>query len=106
MKQRFGHSHDSDSPHQVHDYIIFKSHEETLMMRYNENKEMVMKQVEKLLPRLHLYGQWSLDVMQNGNDFWLIDMALAENSAFYECVPKKLRRPSKENWLPREEKRK
>lgn len=39
--------------------------------------------------------------MQNGEDFWFIDMALAENSAFYECVPECLRKPVEENWLPK-----
>ena len=48
-----------------------------------------------------LSGQWSIDIMQNGEDFWLIDMALAENSAYYsEAVPKALRHPSEENWIP------
>jgi hypothetical protein len=40
--------------------------------------------------------------MQNGNDFWLIDMALAENSAFYrECVPADKRCPTEEDWIPK-----
>ena len=26
MKQRFGHEEDSDSPHQIHDYIIYQAH--------------------------------------------------------------------------------
>lgn len=39
--------------------------------------------------------------MQSGDTLWLIDMALAENSAFYdETVPRELRAPSEENWLP------
>lgn len=100
MKNRFGHSSDSDSPHQMHDYVIYQAHEETLMQRYHENKDSVVKNVEAMLPNLKLEGQWSMDIMQNGNDFWIIDMALAENSTFYECVPKPLRRPGIENWMP------
>lgn len=39
--------------------------------------------------------------MQDGEDLWLIDMALAENSAFYrETVPAALMRPSEEHWMP------
>ena len=39
--------------------------------------------------------------MQNGDDFWLIDMALAENSFGYDlCVNRKDRHPTEENWLP------
>ena len=44
-------------------------------------------------------GQWSIDIMQVGNEFYLIDMALAENSFYYDRVPKELRNPTPENWL-------
>ena len=101
MKKRFGHEDDAHTPHQMHDYVIYKMHEETLMKRYHDNKDLVLKQVESLIQNLNLTGQWSLDIMQNGNDFYLIDMALAENSAFYECVPHHLRKPTKEDWVPR-----
>ena len=100
MKQRFGHEEDADSPHQLHDYVIYSAHEKVLMERYEANIERVLKNVKDILSDIPLTGQWSLDIMQNGEDFWLIDMALAENSAFYECVPEHLRNPSKENWLP------
>lgn len=101
MKQRFGHEADADSPHQMHDYVVYKAHEETLMQRYQENKDSVLAQIQNILPELNLKGQWSVDVMQNGDDFWIIDMALAEMSTFYDCVPKELRSPSKEDWMPR-----
>ncbi len=101
MKQRFGHEEDADNPHQMHDYVIYKMHEETLMKRYHENKEKVRENILKILPDLHLQGQWSIDIMQNGDDFWIIDMARAENSAFYNCVPVKKRFVSKENWIPK-----
>ena len=100
MKQRFGHEEDANSPHQIHDYVIYKAHEQTLMSRYYENKDIVQSHIEEILPNLDLNGQWSIDVMQNGNDFWIIDMALAEYSAFYNYVPEELRNPSEENWIP------
>ena len=100
MKQRFGHGTDANSPHQLHDYVVYKAHEETLMSRYHENKDQIVAHIKSILPDLNLKGQWSIDVMQNGDDFWIIDMALAENSAFYEYVPEKLRNPSEENWIP------
>ena len=102
MKKRFGHSEDSDSPHNVHDYIIYRMHEQTLMERYNQNKDLVKEKLEKMLESVEgLTGQWSVDVMQNGNDFWIIDMAIAVNSALVECVPKGLLKPVEENWIPR-----
>ena len=42
----------------------------------------------------------SVDIMQNGDDFYIIDMALAATSALSECVPPGLLKPLKENWLP------
>lgn len=101
MKQRFGHEEDADSPHQVHDYVIYAAHEKVLADRYQENAGKVREQLEKMLPSIQLPGQWSVDVMQNGDDFFIIDMALAETSALKECVPAGLLRPQTENWLPR-----
>lgn len=100
MEQRFGHEPDAASPHNVHDYIVYKAHEDTLMFRYHANEAKVLNEIRRLLPFLNLPGQWSIDVMQNGDDFWIIDMALAENSALKECVPAGLLRHREENWLP------
>lgn len=71
-----------------HDYINYINHEETLMKRYKENKDLVVSEVLKLLKDCKLNGQWSIDIMQNDSDFWLIDMARASESALSECVPK------------------
>lgn len=102
MMERFTGYEDSKDPVMVHDAVIYKMHENTLYQRYEENKSLVLKKLETLLQEnIDLTGQWSIDIMQNGDDFWLIDMAVAENSAFYkETVPLELRRPVPENWLP------
>lgn len=101
MKNRFAHSADSDSPHQRHDYVTFSAHEDVMMARYMQNKETIMRHIETdILPWLDLPGQWSLDIMQNGDDFWMIDMAVAEQSFFYDCVPQELRRPTEDSWIP------
>lgn len=68
MKQRFGHEIDAHTPDNTHDYVIYSMHEETLMKRYEDNKNTVLTHVKELLPNLHLNGQWSLDIMQNGDD--------------------------------------
>lgn len=101
MKQRLGHEPDADNPHNVHDYTVFLMHEETLMRRYLENKGKVLEHIVKIVPEINLTGQWSIDIMQNGDDFWVIDMALAANSALKECVPVRKMKPVEENWIPR-----
>lgn len=101
MKKRFGHAEDSGNPDKVHDYIIYCAMEEELMKQYMENKDTVIQKLRDMLPRISLTGQWSLDVMQNGSDFYIIDMALAENSALNECVPDGLLKSAEEDWMPR-----
>ena len=49
-----------------------------------------------------LIWQWSVDVMRNGNDYYIIDMALAENSALNDCVPSNRLRAYPQQWLPGE----
>ena len=100
LKKRFSQEDDKDSPHMMHDYVIIKSYEDVLNERYEKNKDKVLSELQKIIPYVDLPGQWSVDIMQNGDTFWLIDMALAANSALVNCVPKeKLRRPE-ENWIP------
>lgn len=97
MKNRFDRSDKADD---IHDSVIYAAHEETLMRRYDENKDKVIENLQKFIQNVNLHGQWSVDIMQNGDDFYIIDMATAETSAFYNCVPAHLRRPAAENWLP------
>lgn len=100
MKHRFSQEDDASSPHQRHDYIIYKMHEETLMGRYNDHKDEIIHHIKEMLPDVALTGQWSIDIMQNGDDFWLIDMATADTSALRECVPNNLLKKTPENWIP------
>lgn len=88
MKENFLDIGVSASIQKNHDYINYINHEETLMNRYEENKSLVISEVSKLLKDCKLKGQWSIDIMQNGSDYWLIDMARASESALSECVPK------------------
>lgn len=99
MKRRFAEGAAEDSPHYKHDYIVYLMHEDVLMQRYRENVERVLQHVEEMLPDIPLSGQWSLDIMQNGNEFYAIDMGQAANSALNECVPHGLLKPANENWM-------
>lgn len=101
MKQRFGHEDDADSPHNRHDYVIYAMHEETLYRRYDENVGYMTEQVQKLAETMDLTGQWSLDIMQNGSDFYAIDMATAATSALNHVIPKGKLKVPREDWMPR-----
>ena len=98
MKKRFARNSDI---HDRHDYVIYSMHEKELYRKYVSNKSLVVKEIEELLPDVNLSGQWSIDVMQNGDEFWIIDMAVASESAFYkETVAPELRKKAEENWIP------
>ena len=85
-----------------HDLITYTMAEPKMTARYEKNKDKVVQKMEEILDRIDLSGQWSVDIMQNGSDFYLIDMATAQNSAFYtETVPAELRAELKEDWRPR-----
>lgn len=100
MKKRLGYEEDADHPDMKHDFVIYSLHEPTLAERYRKNIGKLYVNVRKLLPDISLSGQWSLDIMQNGDDFWIIDMGLAQDSALSECVPRDRRKTIPENWLP------
>ena len=88
MKENFLDIGSSAPSQKRHDYVVYATHEDVLAKRYEDNKEKVLSEVKKLLPSCRLKGQWSIDIMQNGNDFWLIDMARASESFLSHCVPK------------------
>lgn len=90
------------SPQERHDYVVYMMHEDVLNKRYHESVQTVLAELKKVIPRIELTGQWSVDVMRNGNDYYIIDMALAEHSALNDCVPKNLLRAYPQQWLPGE----
>ena len=97
MKNRFGHSKDSGDPDMIHDYISYMAAETDLMKRYEENKEKVVRELNRIIPHMGIHGQWSLDIMQNGDDFYIIDMSIAGDSALIECVPTHLLKVKEED---------
>lgn len=99
MKTRFSKGSDADTADMKHDYIIYCKEEQRLAGTFAANKDLVSEKLKELIPDMRLTGQWSLDIMQNGDDFWLIDMALAANSALADRLPVQLPAPE-ENWLP------
>ena len=97
MNKRFEENRNS---HDVHDVITYNMASERLEKTYKENINKVRDMVQELLDNnIEMTGQWSIDIMQVEDSFYLIDMALAENSFYYNSVPKELRKPTTEKWL-------
>ena len=101
MLNRFEERRDN---HDVHDLITFKANLSRLNARFEKYKDIVKEKTMTLLESNsedRLTGQWSMDVMLSGEDFYIIDMALAEESYYYQSIPLEERRVSKQNWIPK-----
>lgn len=58
-----------------------------LLTEYDQYKETVIQEVEKFMSGCNeLKGAWSVDVMKNGEEYWLIDMARMERSALVDVM--------------------
>ncbi|PAF27431.1 hypothetical protein CHH61_03280 [Shouchella clausii] len=68
------------------DYQTYLRHEDKLTAEYNAHLSHVRKEIECILPNLHLSGQYSIDIMKNGDDFYVIDLALMSESALTELL--------------------
>lgn len=100
MLNRFQEMRDN---HDMHDLITYKANLPRLNARFEKYKGVVKEKTMTLLESdsaNRLTGQWSMDVMLSGEDFYIIDMALAEESYYYNTVPLEDRKVSKQNWIP------
>jgi hypothetical protein len=68
------------------DYQTYLGHEQHLVDSYNENLNRVRTEIKAILPNLDLSGKYSIDVMKNGNDLYVIDLALMSQSALTELL--------------------
>lgn len=78
-------------PHLYHatDKIIFEHERERLEGVYAHFKDAVQDKVADAMQNVQgLTGQWSVDVLMDEREkFWLIDMAIAQRSAYWEMRP-------------------
>ena len=73
------------------DKIIFDHEKEKLQRQFFYNRLGVEAMVEEAMKNVtELEGQWSIDILMDENgQFWLIDMAVAQRSAYWEMRPDK-----------------
>lgn len=86
MEKRFSKDNQRDKDDK-HDYITYMVNKDKLVKDFEDNKDLVSNELLKLVKKCSLTGQYSIDVMKNGNDFYIIDMALASESALKDCIP-------------------
>lgn len=69
------------------DYKNYKGSKDAIMLEYESLKSSVSKEVHHMMKGVNgMIGKWSIDVMKNDEDFWLIDMARMERSALTEYI--------------------
>ena len=100
MKNHFKKYAKGGNINHIHDYVVFKSYEDKMIKKYESTKDAIVQHIQPIVDKLDLTGQWSIDIMDDGEKLWIIDMAVAEQSTFYESVPEEKRRPVLEQWLP------
>lgn len=69
------------------DYAVYMNHEDKLMSEFNDNVSMVNHGIKDIISNINLKGRYSIDVMKNGEDFYIIDMALMDESALVDILP-------------------
>lgn len=73
----------------LRDLITYMLAEEEIQKTFNQHKDMVEQEVLRIAKNIEsetLQGKWSLDVMKNGDDFYIIDAARMENSALKQYI--------------------
>lgn len=74
--------------HDATDKIVFEHEKDRLEREYNTRKQEVCELVAKAMENVEgLEGPWSVDIMLEGDKYYLIDMALAEMSAYWDKRP-------------------
>lgn len=70
----------------LQDKIIFDNRKEYLENSFNDLYDDVYKLLKTNIFNSNIKGQWSVDIMYepDNKEFWLIDMALANRSAYYD----------------------
>ena len=64
---------------------IFNNVYDEIYGGYLSMREEVRSLIEKEMPKCdEMTGMWSIDILIQGNDYWLIDMAPANRSAYYD----------------------
>lgn len=68
------------------DYETYSDHQDKIMREFDDHKRTLEQEVERILPSIDLSGRYSVDIMKNRDDFYIIDLAKTEQSALYDYI--------------------
>lgn len=74
-----------DYIHDIEDQATYEENYLSVLANYEENREFIKQFLEEKLIDVELTGKWSIDVLiDDDNNYWIIDMAIAERSAYWD----------------------
>lgn len=76
------------NPAIMKDYHTYRKCIPSMMKEFNAAVPELHDQISKLIQNVPMHGKWSLDVMKNGSDYYLIDMSRMQDSALTKLLPK------------------
>lgn len=77
----------STGVHSAKDKETFNENNERIKGEFQKLKHKVIAEVDHLCGNVKdISGQWSVDVMKSGDDYWLIDMATMNRSALVDVM--------------------
>ena len=82
--------HDAICSGDCTDALAYEAAWPTLKRFFEQNTRKAMDLLDKHLGKVKLKGIWSVDLMWHDGQFWLIDMAVGQRSAYYD--PEKVRK--------------
>jgi hypothetical protein len=69
------------------DLVNYQIEKENIVSDFNQYKLIIAEEVKFFMEGVtELNGRWSIDIMKNDTDFWLIDMARMERSALTQHI--------------------
>lgn len=90
--KEFKRVHNSDNRKSLEtemDIVNYLLAEKKMTKTFNEHKDYVSENILKIAKNMatdKIYGEWSIDVMQNGQEFYVIDAARKHRSALNEYL--------------------
>ena len=72
----------------MEEYLVYREFNESYDTYYSDNKDRIGEILNRNLKRVDLSGKWSVDVMVENGDLYVIDMALMQNSALVDRMEK------------------
>lgn len=68
----------------LNDQIVFKHEQERLNTIFDNLKFIIKDKINNTMNKVNLNSKWSIDIMYSNDKFWLIDMAIGQQSAYWK----------------------